>query len=298
MTFIVEIDEKIRLDVYLTAETEYTRSYIKKLSDEGHILLGGKSVKCGSILKSGDVITLTLPPVTQSIEAKDIPIDIIYEDDDIAVINKQQGLTVHPAAGNYDNTLVNALMFRLKNLSTINGELRPGIVHRLDKDTSGVMVAAKNNAAHLSLSQQLAERTVKKYYLGLTDGHFKEPKGTLDTLIGRNPKDRKLMAVTMDGRRSITDYEVLESFASHELVKFTLHTGRTHQIRVHAKYAGHPIVGDKAYGRADKFGLSGQLLHSQSIMFTHPRTNAELTFTAPLPEYFEKVLAALRGAKG
>lgn len=297
MTFFVDKDEKIRLDVYLTAETEYTRSYIKKLSDGGHILLGGKKVKCGTILKAGDIITLEVPEVVANIEPKDIPLDVIYEDDDIAVINKLQGLTVHPGAGNWDNTLVNALMFRLKNLSTINGELRPGIVHRLDKDTSGVMVVAKNNAAHLSLSQQIADRTVEKYYYGLCDGHFKEAVGEIDTLIGRNPKDRKLMAVTADGRRALTGYEVTESIGSYDLVRFALHTGRTHQIRVHAKYMGHPIVGDKVYGRPDKFGIKGQLLHSYSLTFDHPASKERLTFTAPLPTHFEKVLKIINDSK-
>lgn len=295
MTFFVDNGEKIRLDVYLTAETEYTRSYIKKLSDDGHILLNGEKVKCGTILKTGDVITLDLPPVITNIEPQDIPLDIIYEDADIAVINKQQGLTVHPAPGNYDNTLVNGLMFKLRDLSTINGELRPGIVHRLDKDTSGVMVVAKNNAAHLSLSRQIADRTVTKYYYGLVDGHLKEQNGRIDTLIGRNPKDRKLMAVTQDGRQAITGYEVIETFDAYDLVRFTLYTGRTHQIRVHARYINHPIVGDKTYGRPDKFGLKGQLLHSYSLTVRHPKTDEEMTFNAPLPGYFEKVLDKLRG---
>lgn len=295
MTFFVENGENIRLDIYLTAETEYTRSYIKKISDDGRILLNGQRVKCGYMLKSGDVITLDPPePLQAALPRPDISVDIIYEDADIAVINKQQGLTVHPAPGNYDNTLVNALMARLNGLSAINGELRPGIVHRLDKDTSGVMVVAKNDAAHLSLSRQIAERTVKKYYYGLVKGQLKQQSGRIDTLIGRNPRDRKQMAVTADGRRAITDYAVIENFEGYDLVRFDIITGRTHQIRVHAKHLGHPIVGDKTYGVPDKFGLSGQLLHSFSLTFTHPVKREDVTFTAPMPEYFENVLDNLR----
>lgn len=298
MKLFAEPDEKMRFDVYLADETEYTRSYIKQLIDGGYALLNGKKVKCGSILKSGDVIDLDPPePVTAVMPRSDIPVDIIYEDDDIAVINKQQGLTVHPAPGNYDNTLVNALLGRLKNLSAINGALRPGIVHRLDKNTSGVMVIAKNDKAHLSLSEQIAARTVTKIYYGIADGHLKEEKGVVDAPIGRNPRDRKLMAVVPDGRRAVTEYEVAERLNAHDLVKFRILTGRTHQIRVHAKYLGHPISGDEQYGKKINFG-NGQLLHAYSLAFVHPTTGDSMTFNAPLPDYFEKALRFLRDKDG
>lgn len=293
MKLIVETGEKERLDVWLSEETEYTRSYIKQLIDSGRVSVNGKKVKGGTVLKSGDEIDLDPPEPITTVEPRDIPITLLYEDNDIAVVDKQQGLTVHPAAGNYDNTLVNALLFRLKNLSAINGALRPGIVHRLDKNTSGVMVVAKNDKAHLSLSEQIAARTVTKLYLGLTDGHWKEEKGRIDAPVGRNPRDRKLMAVTANGRSAVTDYEVVERLDAHDLVRFRILTGRTHQIRVHAKYMGHPITGDEQYGKGAFYGTAGQLLHAYSLTFRHPTTGEEMTFTAPLPPHFEKVLKLL-----
>lgn len=299
MKLFAEPDEKIRFDVYLADETEYTRSYIKQLIDGGYALLNGKKAKCGAVLKRGDVIDLDPPdPITTVEPRSDIPVDIIYEDADIAVINKQQGLTVHPAPGNYDNTLVNALLYRLKDLSAINGALRPGIVHRLDKNTSGVMVVAKNDKAHLSLSEQIAERKVTKIYYGIVDGHFKEETGRVDAPIGRNPRDRKLMAVVPDGRRAVTEYEVVERLNGHDLVKFHILTGRTHQIRVHAKYSGHPISGDEQYGNVRMNGGKGQLLHSYSLTFAHPSTGETMTFCAPLPDHFEKALRILRDKDG
>ena len=294
MKLFAEPGERVRLDVYLSVETEYTRSYIKQLADDGRVLLNGKKVKCGTIVKSGDEIDLDPPEPVLAAAPRDIPVDIIYEDDDIAVVNKQQGLTVHPAPGNYDNTLVNALLFRLKSLSAINGALRPGIVHRLDKNTSGVMVVAKNDRAHLSLSRQIADRTVTKIYLGLVDGHLKESKGRVDAPIGRNPRDRKLMAVTSDGRTAVTEYEVLESIGSHDLVRFRILTGRTHQIRVHAKYLGHPVTGDEQYGKGAVYGSHGQLLHSYSLTVKHPASGEEMTFTAPPPADFRRILNLIR----
>lgn len=299
MKLFAEPDEKIRFDVYLANETDYTRSYIKQLIDGGYALLNGEKVKCGTILRSGDVIDLDPPePVTTVEPRSDIPVDIIYEDADIAVVNKQQGLTVHPAPGNYDNTLVNALLYRLKDLSAINGALRPGIVHRLDKNTSGVMVIAKNDKAHLSLSEQIAARTVTKIYYGIVDGHLKDDKGRVDAPIGRNPRDRKLMAVVPDGRRAVTEYEVVERLNGHDLVRFRILTGRTHQIRVHAKYLGHPITGDEQYGKGSVYGSKGQFLHAYSLTIKHPVTGEEMTFTAPLPDYFEKCLRLLNAKEG
>ncbi len=295
MKIFADIDGKVRLDVYLADETDYTRSYIKQLTDGGFILLNGKAAaKSGALVSRGDVIDVDPPEVVTTVEPKDIPIDVMYEDDDIAVINKPQGLTVHPAPGNYDNTLVNALLFRLKSLSGINGAIRPGIVHRLDKNTSGVMVVAKNDKAHLSLSRQIADREVTKIYLGLVDGHMKLPEGRIDAPIGRNPRDRKLMAVVKDGRPAITEYKVSERIGSRDLVEFHILTGRTHQIRVHAKYVGHPITGDEQYGAGSVCGSRGQLLHAHRLTFRHPATDEEMTFVAPLPDYFEKILKTLR----
>lgn len=295
MKYFVDKNESIRLDIYLTTETGYTRSYIKTLVDGGFILLNNQRIKSGKIIKTGDVIDVNPPEPVIAAEPKDIPVDIVYEDDDIAVINKPQGLVVHPAPGNWDNTLVNGLLFHLKNLSCINGALRPGIVHRLDKNTSGLMVVAKNDEAHLSLSSQIALRSVTKIYYGLCRGHFSEEKGTIKTLIGRSPKDRKLMAVlTKDGREAITMYEVEERFDSYDLVKFRILTGRTHQIRVHCKYMNHPIVGDEEYGQGQEMGSKGQLLHSAFLSFEHPRTKEIMEFSAPLPKYFEDILSKIR----
>ncbi len=299
MKLFAEPDDRIRLDVYLADETEYTRSYIKQLISGGRVLLNGESVKAGTIVKTGDVIDIDPPePFVAATPDPTIPIEILYEDDDIAVVNKPQGLTVHPAPGNYDGTLVNALLAKLGSLSAINGALRPGIVHRLDKNTSGVMVVAKNDRAHLSLSRQIADRTVIKKYIAIVDGHLKEDKGRIDAPVGRSPRDRRLMAVVPDGRRAITDYERVERLEGHDLVRFRILTGRTHQIRVHAKYLGHPVTGDEQYGSGSVYGTHGQLLHSESLTFVHPGTGEEMTFTAPPPAIFEKVLRVLRTKDG
>lgn len=283
------------MDVYLATETGFTRSYVKTLVDKGYALLNGKKEKCGKTLRGGDVLDVNPPEPVVCAEPKDIPFEIIYEDDDVAVINKPQGLTVHPAPGNWDNTLVNGLLFRLKNLSTINGVLRPGIVHRLDKNTSGVMVVAKTDEAHLSLAKQIADRTVTKIYVALLVGHLPQKSGTIKTLIGRNPKNRKLMAVTQsEGREAVTEYEVMEPLGKYDLVRFHILTGRTHQIRVHAKYIGHPVVGDEEYGRGQEMGTKGQLLHSSELSFVHPHSGEMMTFSAPLPDYFSKIIDDLR----
>ncbi len=289
-----------RLDVILTELTGYTRSYIKQLVEKDAVRVNDEEVKkSGQIVKPADEITLDEPELVTKIEKKDIPVEILYEDDDIAVINKPQGLTVHPAGGNYTDTLVNALMYRLDNLSGINGEIRPGIVHRLDKDTSGVMVVAKTDAAHLALSEQIAARTVKKEYVAILEGTPANGEGTIITKIGRNPKDRKLMAVTSDGREAVTDYKVVTRFKENSFVLFRIRTGRTHQIRVHAKYIGHPVVGDKSYGhKKQKFDLNGQLLHSYRLTIVHPTSGKVITFTAPLPDYFEKVYNVLAAKDG
>ncbi|MEG1520551.1 MAG: RluA family pseudouridine synthase, partial [Clostridia bacterium] len=226
---------------------------------------------------------------------EDIDFDIVYEDDDLAVINKPQGLIVHPTNTMRTGTLVNGLMKRLNHLSGINGVLRPGIVHRIDKDTSGLLVVAKNDFAHNNLSKQIQEKTCKRSYLALNEGDLKNDSGRIETFIGRNPKDRKSMAVVKDGRLAITDYKVEERFGIATLTRFDLWTGRTHQIRVHSKYIGNPIVGDKVYGyQKQKFKLNGQLLHAEKLVLTQPTTNEVLEFHAPLPDYFENVLKILR----
>ncbi len=294
--FVIERNESQRLDVYLAYSLPYTRSYIKNLIDGGNVTVNGSKVKCGKILKSGDVVSVLVPPaVTLQIEPENLPLDIIYEDEDVAVINKQRGMSVHPSGNVTCGTLVNALLYHLKELSSINGVIRPGIVHRLDKDTTGVMVVAKNDKAHLALSRQIALRTVTKKYLAVLEGNLKDDEGRIVTNIARSERDRKLMTVAENGREAITDYKVLERFPENCLVEFHLHTGRTHQIRVHAKYLGHPVVGDKAYGyKKQRFALEGQLLHSYSLTFVHPTSGKEMTFTAPLPNDFEKVLEILR----
>ena len=237
-------EESLRVDVFLSEKSGLTRSAVKKLTEEGHVLVAGKPVKAGALLKAGEEVTIEIPdPKPINARPEDIPLDIVYEDEDIAVINKPQGMTVHAGSGNYEGTLVNALLFRLDSLSGINGELRPGIVHRIDKDTSGLLVVAKNDKAHLSLSKQIAEKSCRREYLALLEGVLKEDSGKVVTMIGRDPKDRLKMAVLPagKGRRAETDWEVEERFAHNTLVHFILHTGRTHQIRVHAKYMGHQI---------------------------------------------------------
>lgn len=294
-TFLVESDERLRLDVYLTAETDVTRSQIKNLVDKGLVTVGGARVKGGYILRGGDVVEVEFPEYVPDLVPKDIPLDVLYEDGDIIVVNKQQGLTVHPAAGNVSDTLVNALLYRFGTLSGM-GTDRPGIVHRLDKDTSGVLVAAKNDRAHAALAAQFAGRTVDKQYLAVLDGSLKQDEGVVTTRIARDPADRKRMAVTDgEGRTAITGYKVLERFTRHCYAQFTLFTGRTHQIRVHAKYLGCPVTGDTVYGaKKPEFNLNGQLLHAYRIRLKHPTSGEEMTFTAPLPDYFEKVLRVLR----
>lgn len=291
----ITITDSSRLDVALSESTGKTRSAIKQLIEKGDVLVNGlPPKKSGETVKTGDVITLTVPDAVEKIEKKDIPIEILYEDGDVAVINKPQGLTVHPAGGNYTDTLVNALMFRLDSLSGINGEIRPGIVHRLDKDTSGVMIVAKNDEAHLSLSRQIADRTVVKEYVAILEGNLTPDEGRIETKIGRSPRDRKQMAVTPDGRTAVTEWRVITRFKENCFVLFRILTGRTHQIRVHAKHLGHPVVGDKTYGyKKQKFNLDGQLLHAYRLTVTHPKSGERMTFSAPLPDYFVRVYDTL-----
>ncbi len=292
-------DNFTRADIFLSENLEgYTRSAVKKLFDGG-VLVNGKLVKPSSPIATGDEIEVTLPDAVEySAKPEDIPIDIVYEDADIAVVNKPQGMTVHMGNGNLEGTLVNALLYKLDSLSGINGVIRPGIVHRIDKDTSGLLVVAKNDAAHLSLSKQIEEKTCKRTYLALLEGILKEDNGTVTTYIGRDPNDRVKMAVVPPekGKLAITDFTVLKRFKEgFTLCQFDLRTGRTHQIRVHAKHLAHPVVGDPVYGvKKQKFNLNGQLLHAWLLRLTHPKTGEEMSFEAPLPDYFTKVLNKLQ----
>lgn len=296
-TFVADAPAE-RLDVFVSEKLGVTRSAAKKLIEDGCVLLSGKEAKSSHPVKAGERVEADIPaPKTLDLTPEDIPIGIVYEDDDIAVIDKPQGLTVHAGNGNLSGTLVNALLFRLKSLSTINGVVRPGIVHRIDKDTSGLLVVAKNDAAHLSLSAQIAEKTCAREYLALCEGIFKEDRGRVETQIGRHPTDRIRMAVLPagKGRRAVTHFEVVKRYAKgFTLVRFRLETGRTHQIRVHCRYMGHPIVGDPVYGsKKQKFELKGQLLHAFRLSLDHPRTGERMTFESPLPAHFKRVLDIL-----
>ena len=284
-----------RMDVYLASKLEFTRSKVKNLLDKGKCTINGKAVKPRDITKIGDEVIVELDdPVSLEVKPVEIPLDIVYQDEDLAVINKQQGLTVHQGSGTDDNTLVNALLYHLDNLSGINGVIRPGIVHRIDKDTSGLLVVAKNDEAHVELSKQIENKTCKRTYYALLEGVVKQDNGEIDTFIDRSKKDRTKMAVSDSGRRAITKFKVIKRYKEHTLCEFNLLTGRTHQIRVHAKHIGHPVVGDLTYGyKTQKFKLSGQLLHAIKLEFMHPRTKKIVSFEAPLPNYFINILEKL-----
>lgn len=292
-------EEYARADVFLSENlTGYTRSAVKKLFDGGLVTINGKVSKASQTVLSGACAEVTLPDAAEcTVKPEDIPIEIVYEDEDMAVVNKPQGMTVHMGNGNTDGTLVNALLFRLDKLSGINGVIRPGIVHRIDKDTSGLLVVAKNDQAHLSLSRQIEEKSCKRTYVALLEGIVKKDSGTVTTYIGRDARDRTKMAVVEPdkGKLAITDYTVLKRYKEgFTLCRFNLQTGRTHQIRVHAKYLGFPVVGDPVYGvKKQKFNLNGQLLHAVRLKLSHPKTGEEMTFEAPLPDYFAKTLKKL-----
>lgn len=292
---IIIADKSERLDVFLSEKLDKTRSAVKKLVDDGEITVGGNKVKAGRVLKIGEEISVNIPdPVKLDLEAENIPLDIIYQDKDIAIINKPQGMTVHAGNGTHGSTLVNALLYHLDSLSGINGVIRPGIVHRIDKDTSGLLVVAKNDAAHLFLSEQIKNKTCHRIYLALLEGTVKQNDGIIDTFIGRSDKNRTMMAVKDSGRRAVTHFKVLKRYKEFTFAEFKLETGRTHQIRVHCKYIGHPIVGDPVYGyEKQKFKLNGQLLHAWKLELTHPSTGERMSFEAPLPDYFQAVLQKL-----
>lgn len=290
-------DEKQRLDIFLLKQLDgCSRSFVKNLVDKQKVFVNGKNVKAGQILKPNDEIEVVFEePKPVEAKAQDIPLDIIYEDSDLLVINKPQGMVVHPSQTTKDGTLVNALLFSVKDLSGINGELRPGIVHRLDKDTSGVMLVAKNDNAHKDLAKQIETKTCKREYLALVCGNVKKDSGTISTHIARSKKDRKKMAVCppAEGKVAISNFCVLKRYKDFTLMKWILDTGRTHQIRVHSKHLGHPVACDPAYGKSPQLDHEGQLLHSFRITFSHPTTKKVLEFQAPLPTYFEKILQKL-----
>ena len=287
-----------RLDKYVNAlYPDLSRSYIQQLISEGKITVDGNAVTPKYKAKSGSLLRVRVPkPVELQIEPEQIPLDIVYQDEDIAVINKAQGMVVHPAPGNYSGTLVNALLYQLDGLSGINGVIRPGIVHRIDKDTSGLLVVAKNDEAHQSLARQIKNKTAHRTYIALLNGNLKSDSGVIDAPIGRSKSDRKKMAVVSDGRPAATQYTVLERFENqYTLVEARLTTGRTHQIRVHFASMGLSVVGDRLYGPAKcPFHLKGQLLHAAKLELIHPKTGETMTFEAPLPDYFQDVLRKLR----
>lgn len=298
-----EQDEGKRLDVWLVEKLgDITRSHVQKLIDEGNVLVNGSRTKSGLKLKKGMTVDVRIPePVAGRVIAQDIPLDVIYEDNDIIVINKPKGMVVHPAAGNWEGTLVNALLkYCGDSLSDINGVIRPGIVHRLDKDTSGLLVVAKNNTAHLKLSEMLKTHEIARTYEAVVDGVIWEETGRIDAPIGRHTKNRLKMAVTFrNSKEAVTHYQVIRRFKSHTWVRLRLETGRTHQIRVHMAYIGHPVTGDPLYGRkCTLMDTHGQVLHARCLEFAHPVTGKPMHFETGLPDYFTELLTLLEKLEG
>ncbi len=282
-----------RLDSFVaSALPDISRSYSKKLITDGKVLVNDSKAKPSYCVSEDDAISVQIQdPKPTKVQAQDIPIDIVYEDDDVIVINKARGMVVHPSAGHEDGTLVNALLYHCGSMPVIGGETRPGIVHRIDKDTTGLLVVAKNDKAHLSLSEQIREKSASRKYKALVEGVIKDDSGEVDAPIGRHKNDRKKMAVVLGGREAKTIYKVERRFASYTLLDVTLTTGRTHQIRVHMAHIKHPVVGDAVYGyKKQKFNLDGQLLHAHELSFNHPKTGERITFNAPLPEDFSSLL--------
>lgn len=289
--------DNIRLDLYLSQIfEEKSRSYFQEIIKNGNVLINNKEKKRNYKLKLGDNIEVNIPePKLLEIEPEDIEVDILYEDKDIIVVNKPQEMVVHPAPGLYSGTLVNALLNHCTDLSGINGVARPGIVHRIDKDTSGVLVVAKNDKSHNNLAVQFKEHSISRVYMALVEGTIKNEQGTIEAPIGRHPVDRIKMAVVKNGRHAVTHYKVIERFKSHTLVECRLETGRTHQIRVHMSHIKHPLVGDPVYGyKKQRFNLKGQMLHARLLGFVHPSTGKYVEFQSEVPEYFKKIVKILR----
>ncbi|NLB33433.1 MAG: RluA family pseudouridine synthase [Tissierellia bacterium] len=295
---LVSDEENQRIDVFISQKlNDISRNSVQKLIIDKNITVNEKEIKANYKVKIKDKIKIIIPPPEMlDVEAENIPLDIVYEDDDLALVNKPQGIVVHPAPGHYSGTLVNGLMYHLKNLSTINGVMRPGIVHRLDKNTSGLMLVAKNDKSHNFLAKCLKEHSINRIYYALVEGNIKEDEGEINAPLGRSEKDRKKRAVTTkNSKEAITNYWVVERYGKYTLMKLKLKTGRTHQIRVHMKHIGHPVVGDDVYGsKINKFGLEGQLLHSKILGFVHPSSKKYMEFESELPDYFLKVLKVLK----
>ncbi len=297
--YILTVDEKSngqRLDKYIgDADVGISRSYAAKLLENGDITVNGREISKNYKLKLGDVVEIECPePEFIMAEPENISLDIVYEDDELLVVNKPQGMVVHPACGNYTGTLVNALLYHCGNsLSAINGVVRPGIVHRIDKDTSGLLVVAKTNSAHIHLSAQIKEKKASRRYIALLNGKLSQD-GTISKPIARHPSDRKKMAIVAGGREAVTHYRILENYSGYTLAECILETGRTHQIRVHMASLGHSIVGDRVYGiKKEKIKTEGQLLHAATLGFVHPKTLEYIEFSAPLPQYFEEIIKKL-----
>ena len=289
----------VRLDKAISIkDNSISRASVQRMIDEELVLVNGKKTKASYKISVGDTVTIIKEELKEvEIKAEDIPLDVIYEDNDILVVNKQKGLVVHPGNGNPDGTLVNAIMAKCKDsLSGIGGEIRPGIVHRIDKDTSGLLIIAKHDKAHINVSEQIKNHEVNKTYIALVRGRVKENEATIDMPIARSTKDRTKMAVSKNGKNAVTHIKVLERFNDYTLLEVNIETGRTHQIRVHMSQIGYPIVGDYVYSNGkNPFGVEGQMLHSQKLEFVHPISGKKMNLEAPLPEYFEKVLKVLRG---
>jgi len=298
MNFIIDSETKgIRLDVFLSNTLEdKSRSYIQGLIEKENVKVNDVIKKSNYKLKENDKISIIVPePVGLDVEPENIPLNILYEDSDVIIISKPQGMVVHPASGVYSGTLVNALLYLCKDLSGINGVTRPGIVHRIDKDTSGVLVIAKNDNAHNKLAEQLKDHSMTRAYIALTEGIIKNDEGTVEANLGRHPIEKIKMAVVKDGRHAVTHYKVLERFKTNTLVECRLETGRTHQIRVHMAHIGHPLVGDPVYGyKKQRFNLEGQMLHARLLGFIHPSTGQYMEFESPIPENFQRVINVLK----
>ncbi len=293
---VLEDMEGERLDVFVTEHIDdVSRNTVQNLIKAGKILVDGQPAKASYHLRPGEEVEAELPThKVVAVKAQNIPLDIIYQDEDLVIVNKPKGMVVHPAHGNWDQTMVNALLYHIKDLSSLNGELRPGIVHRLDKDTSGLMVVAKHDIAHRSLAEQIKVHSIKREYVALVHGVIKENLGTIDAPIGRSKLDRKKMAVVKEGRPAISNYEVLQRFRNYTLVKVSLETGRTHQIRVHFSYIKHGVVGDPLYGTTKQhFGLESQALHAHVLGFNHPGRGEYMEFSSPWPEYLQVILQRL-----